>query len=232
MTNCKITISQDSYCENPRKEWDYLPTLFIFWGRDYGKNVYWTSLEDLISAKNLTSKKSKLLKAMDIDNDKYRKEWISDSTERALQYYIKQIEDDEVLNEVLNIIWYKTYSWTSRWYSQWDAVDCILVACDKFIKDTGIKAKDIDESLRETRKVFDARAWWDVYSIYIDEIIPLYRADWTLSWEVEEESIECCWNIYWRDELENQYSYVSRCVTQEQFDDALENIQYWFLQYI
>ena len=222
----KITVSQDSYCENPRKDWDYLPTLFIFWGRDYGKNVYWTSLEDLISAKNLTSKKSKLLKAMDIDNDKYRKEWIADDTERALQYYIKQIEDDEVLNEVLNIIWYKTYSWTSRWYSQWDAVDCILVACDKFIKETWIKTKDIDESLKSSSKLFDARARGDVYNVSIYEIIPLYRADGTLSWEVEEEYIDWTWWIYWYDELKNHYSYVKDYVTQEEFEEAIENIEY------
>jgi len=224
----KITVSQDSYCENPRKDfvWDYLPTLFIFWGRDYGKNVYWTSLEDLISAKNLTSKKSKLLKAMDIDNDKYRKEWIADDTERALQYYIKQIEDDEVLNEVLNIIWYKTYSWTSRWYSQWDAVDCILVACDKFIKDTGIKTKDIDESLKSSSELFDARARWDTYFLRIYEIIPLYREDGTLSWEVEEEYIDWSWTIFWMNELKDHYSYVKNYVTQEQFEEAIENIEY------
>lgn len=222
----KITVSQDSYCENPRKEWDYLPTLFIFWGRDYGKNVYWTSLEDLISAKNLTSKKSKLLKAMDIDNDKYRKEWIADDTERALQYYIKQIEDDEVLNEVLNIIWYKTYSWTSRWYSQWDAVDCILVACDKFIKDTGIKTKDIDESLKSSSELFDARARWDTYFLRIYEIIPLYREDGTLSWEVEEEYIDWSWTIFWSKDLKDNYSYVKNYVTQEEFEEAIENIEY------
>lgn len=222
----KITVSQDSYCENPRKDWDYLPTLFTFWGRDYGKNVYWTSLEDLLSAKNLTSKKSKLLKAMDIDNDKYRKEWIADDTERALQYYIKQIEDDEVLNEVLNIIWYKTYSWTSRWYSKWDAVDCILVACDKFIKDTGIKTKDIDESLKSSSELFDARARWDTYFLRIYEIIPLYREDGTLSWEVEEEYIDWSWTIFWMNELKDHYFYVKNYVTQEQFEEAIENIEY------
>ncbi len=222
----KITVSQDSYCENPRKEWDYLPTLFIFWGRDYGKNVYWTSLEDLISAKNLTSKKSKLLKAMDIDNDKYWKEWIADDTEDALHYHITNIEDDEVLNEVLNIIWYKTYSWTSRWYSQWDAVDCILVACDKFIKDTGIKTKDIDESLKSSSELFDARARWDTYFLRIYEIIPLYREDGTLSWEVEEEYIDWSWTIFWMNELKDHYSYVKDYVTQEQFEEAIENIEY------
>lgn len=222
----KITVSQDSYCENPRKEWDYLPTLFIFWGRDYGKNVYWTSLEDLISAKNLTSKKSKLLKAMDIDNDKYWKEWIADDTEDALHYHITNIEDDEVLNEVLNIIWYKTYSWTSRWYSQWDAVDCILVACDKFIKDTGIKTKDIDESLKSSSELFDARARWDTYFLRIYEIIPLYREDGTLSWEVEEEYIDWSWTIFWMNELKDHYSYVKNYVTQEQFEEAIENIEY------
>ena len=222
----KITVSQDTFCLNPREDWDYLPTLFTFWGRDYGDNVYWTSLEDLLSAKNLTSKKSKLLKAMDIDNDKYWKEWIADDTEDALHYHITNIEDDEVLNEVLNIIWYKTYSWTSRWYSQWDAVDCILVACDKFIKDTGIKTKDIDESLKSSSELFDARARWDTYFLRIYEIIPLYREDGTLSWEVEEEYIDWSWTIFWMNELKDHYSYVKNYVTQEQFEEAIENIEY------
>lgn len=222
----KIKVSHDYNCENPFEHRDCEPTLFTFWWRDFGNNVYWTSLGELIGAKNLTSKKSKLLKAMEIDNNEYRKEWIADDTESALQYYIEQIEDDEVLNEVLNIIWYKTYSWTSRWNSQWDVVDCILVACDKFIKETGIKTKDIDESLKNSSKVFDARARWDVYTVSIYEFIPLYRADGTLSWEVEEEYIDWSWSIYWYNELKDHYSYVKDYVTQEEFEEAIENIEY------
>ena len=222
----KIKVSQDTFCENPREDWGCLPTLFTFWGRNFGNNVYWTSLWELLRVKNLTSKKSKLLKAMSIDDDKYRKEWIADDTESALQYYIWQIEDDEVLNEVLNIIWYKTYYWTSRWYSQWDVINCILVADEKWIKETGVKVKDIEKSLKSSSEIFDARARWDVYTVSIYEIIPLYRVDWTLSWKVEEECIDWTWCIYWCEELKNQYSYVKNYVTQEEFEEAIENIEY------
>lgn len=222
----KIKVSQDTFCENPFEGRDCLPTLFTFWGRDFGNNVYWTSLWELLRTKNLTSKKSKLLKAMSIDDDKYRKEWIADDTEDALCYYITNIEDDDVLNEVLNIIWYKTYYWTSRWHCQWDVVNCILVADEKWIKETGMKEKYIDESLKSSSELFDARARWDVYSVSIYEIIPLYREDGTLSWEVEEEHIDWSWSIYWYKELKNHYSYVSNFVTQEEFEEAIENIEY------
>jgi len=148
-----LKIIHDECPQNPRDDRDCLPTLFTFWYRNYGNNKYWKSIEELIKTKNLTSKKSKLLKAMDIENNKEWKEWISDSTERALWYFIEQVEDVATLFEVLNIIGYKTHYWTSKWYSQGDSVDCILVADEDYINQW---IKDIEVALESSSKLFDA----------------------------------------------------------------------------
>lgn len=92
----------------------------------------------------------------------------------------------------------------SRGYSQGDYIDGIFILTPEYITRTGINLEDKDDIFKESKKLFDAYIWGDVYGYQLIEHIPLFHSDGTLSTETEENIIDSCWGFYDCDNLSEQ----------------------------
>lgn len=225
--NTTIKIYNDSDAQNPRTSRDGQPPLITRWWRYYWDNGYWIDIVQFIQSKLHNKNMYAIADVLWYSREDIEKEksYYSDkkSIEVIADYICDEWTDLEDIENILDILKVKNYRWTSRWYSQWEVIDCILIATDEWIKDTGIKTKDID--LRGESKLFDARAWWDVYWYRVIEYKDTFLSDWTMASIKEEELNSCSW--YYGDELDSIYDEVkSYWITKEQFEEAKENLIY------
>ena len=225
-----LKIVNDVDAENPRTEWDGQCPLITNWGRDFWDKSYWIDIVDFVSKRLNNKNMYKILEAMWYTKDDiYKERQYTDTCNREI--ILNRISSDiwydmDIIESILDILKVRNYRRTSRWYSQWYCISCIIVYTDDYIKEIGIKKKDIYDAMKWDKKLFDAWAWWDVYGFQIIEHKPLYHADGTLSSETEDEIVESCYWFYGDDGLDTIQSEVA-CywITIEQFENAKENIQ-------
>ena len=224
-----LKIYNDCMTKNPRTSRDLLPPLITKWGREYWDDSYGIDLIDFIRSKLNKKNMYKIADVLWYSKDDIEKEKSYYSNKKAIEvvddYLYEEIDNIESIGKILDILKVKNYRRTSRWYCQWDVVDCILVATDEWIADTWIKKKDIDSSLKSYAKLYDARAWWDVYWYKVVKYNELYNKDWVLSTIKEEEEIDSCRGFYWDDWLKRIFEEIKHYwITEEMFDYAKENI--------
>jgi len=166
-----ITVEHDTFSENPWKDWDYMPPLYVYDGtfgdinggsRYIGNSVnILDELLEMTTDKQLESIKDKISDVYELDEDEDLRENIENNRGDKEEFrYIKLLCN-------LHNIKYKT--WTSCGYSQGEELDCIMVALPDFIKETGIKNKDIAKSLDNDAIVADAWFWGDIYEYIIED---------------------------------------------------------------
>ena len=223
-----LKIYNDIGAKNPRTSRDLLPPLITKGWREYWDDSYGIDLIDFIRSK---LNKKNMYKIADVlwyskDDIKYRVDkYYYYACYSVIEDIITELEHIDDIEKVLDILKVKNYKRTSRWYCQWDVVDCILVATDEWIRGVGIKNKDIKDSLKNSAKLYDARAWWDVYRYKVVKYNELYNKDWVLSTIQEEEEIDSCRGFYWDDWLKKIFEEIKHYwITEEMFDYAKENI--------
>ena len=227
-----IKIYNDHWAENPRESWDCMSPLITNWWRDFWDHSYWIDIVDFVSKKLNNKNMYKIAECIWYDKnyiisriDKYcyyNSLWVIEDILSDIWYDIEMIE------KVLDILKVKNYRRTSRWYSQWDCVDCIIIYTDEYIKEIWIKNKDIKDGMKSSAKLFDSRARWDVYSYTITKHNRLYDKDWKLSSITEDEVVDSCWWFYWDDWLDQIFNELPNeyWITEEMFESAKENIIY------
>ena len=226
-----IKIYNDTSAGNPRTNRDCMMPLITKWGRYFGDNEYWIDLVKFIRSKLNKKNMYKIAGVLWYSREDIEKEKSYYSDKKSIEviddYLYNELENIDDIENILDILKVKNHNRTSRWYSQWDVIDCILIATDERIKDMGIKNKDVKESLLNSAKLYDARAWWDVYWFRIVKYNNLYNKDWELSTIKEEEEIDGFRGFYWEDWLKQMFEDV-KChwITEEMFDNAKENIIY------
>jgi len=140
-----------------------------------------------------------------------------------VQDLLYELDDINDIEKILDILKVKNYKRKSRWYSQWDVVDCLLIATDEYIENTWLNKKDIE--LKTEAKLFDTRAWGDVYWFKIIEQVPLYKEDGSLYGYDDGEIVESCYWYYgddWMDQIKSEVA--NYWITEDQFENAKENI--------
>lgn len=224
-----LKIYNDYNAVNPRKARDCEPPLITKWGRDFWDNEYWIDILKFIRSKLNKKNMYKIADVLWYSREDIEKEKSYYSDKKSIEviddYLYNELENIDDIENILDILKVKNYKRVSRWYCQWDVVDCILIATDTRIKDTGIKNKDVQQSLVDSAKLYDARAWWDVYRYRLVKYNELYNKDWELSKQTEEEIIDSCWWFYWDDWLQQIFEDTkSYWITEEIFEKAKENI--------
>lgn len=227
-----LKIYNDTSAENPWEDTDWLAPLFTEWSREYNEQSYNLSVSILIDLVPHSKLNKNILSLFDLDiKENYpinrtdynnQADFILDSLREHVENTVENIE------KLADYIKLPYYSWTSRWYSQGDSIDCILVVTPDYIKTTGINAKDTDKinhDLQNQSKLFDAYAWWDVYGFRLIENVPLYHKDWTLSTETEENIVDSCWGFYGEDWLEQIFESLPE-EHRHLFENAKDNIIY------
>ena len=217
MSNYSIKIYYDYDAENPWTNRDDMTMLYTDWGRNFWQKSYaWFDFYKLAKDKINKDNAYKIIEVIGYTKEQADIE-VSDNNyidivECTIDRLYDESPDIKQMETILDILWYNTYRWTSKGYSQGDCIDCLLVSDDK------------DYNFDDDVKLFNARAWWDVYGYNIIEHKPLYNADGTLSHVTDDEVIDSCWWYYWDDWLEQIRDEVKKYVTKEQFDEAKDNI--------
>ena len=222
-----LKIYHNANADNPRENRDWLPALITFWGRDYWDIVYWIDVEEIIKWITNTKTIKKIFDWLELDEENF-KEWKEDWYNRK-DYVIEKMSDMDgdidITENIIIALWYEYYRRNSRGYSQGDYFECILIATPERLKETWIKKENVMQSLKDNAKLYDARAWGDVYWYKITEHRPLYREDGTLSDTQEEVELDSCRGYYWDDWLEQIYKEIEWYnITREQFETAKENM--------
>lgn len=225
-----LKIYNNIHAENPRTARDCQPPLITKWWRNFGDAEYWIDIIQFVrwklNKKNMYSIAEVLW---------YSKEEVKSRIDRYSYYnwysviedLVCEVSDIEDIESILDILKVKNYRWTSRWYSQWDVIDCILVATDDRVVSTGIKNKDIMQSLKNSAKLYNARAWWDVYWYRVIQYNDIYDKNWQLSLQKEDEIIDSCRWFYWDDWLQQIFDETKiHWITEDIFEKAKENIIY------
>ena len=221
LMNYSITIYNDQSAQNPWENWDCLPMLYTDgWRQFTTKGYQWFDFLKLVKAKLNNRNAYKVLELLDYTNRKeiakdikdYQYNWI-------VEYCIEKLYDNkpyyvDTMESILKLLKYNVYAYTSHWYSQGDAIDCLFVS------------NDTKYNFDSDKKLRDAYARGDVYGYRVIENKPLYHADWTLAEEVEEVDVDSCRWYYWDDGLKDIFETCKDYITQEQFDEAKENIKY------
>lgn len=226
-----LKIYHDQSAENPWTSWDCLPPLFTEWGRDFWNHEYNLSVCILIDMIPESKLNKNVLELFWLDQEEnypiYRHDYNkkSDFVLDSLHRHVENTRDN--IEDLARYLKLPYYSWTSQWYSQGDCIDCILVATPEYQKERGIKLTHEEEiqNLKAKSNLFDAWAWWDVYGYRLIENVPLYRADWTLSEEKEENEIDSCWWFYgdeWLEQIQSELPEDHKHL----FEKAKENIIY------
>ena len=228
-----LKIYHDDCAENPWTSWDCLPPLFTEWWRDFWDNEYNLSVSILIDLIPKSKLNKNVLALFNLDEKEnhpiYRHDYNkkSDFVIDSLREHVENTQENLItLANYLNLPY---YAWTSRGYSQGDCIDCILVSLPDYQKERGTKLTHNEEiqELKNTSKLFDAWAWWDVYGFRLFENVPLYHKDWTLSEETEEKEIDSCWWFYgddWLNQIFNELPQEHKHL----FEDAKSNIIFTF----
>lgn len=231
MTMNTIKIYHDHHAENPRTSRDSEPPLITRWGKDFEDNEYWIDIVDFIRSKLNHKNMYAIAQVLWYSREDIEKEKSYYSDKKSIKviedYIYDELVDVEAIESILNILKVKNYRWTSIWYSQWDCIDCILIATDEWIKYTGINKKDIQQSLRESSKLFDSRTWWDVYWYKVVKYNDLYHKNWEIAKEKNEEEIDSCWWFYWDEGIEQILENTKQYwITKEMIEESMEDIIY------
>lgn len=115
--------------------------------------------------------------------------------------------------------------YTSTGYSQGDWADVLLVCTDQFFEVSGCSRKDAERILKESRKLFDAWVWGDVFGFTEftkKEFVKIPREEYNtgnfdnLEDEIEWEVTGSCGGFY-GDDFENNgmLAYVSKELHEE-----------------
>jgi hypothetical protein len=104
--------------------------------------------------------------------------------------------DTETLELIAMVLQISTYRWTSRGYSQGQAIDCIFIATPAFAQSIGRTDTISPIELESESKLLDAYAWGDVYGYQLTEHTPLYTAGGILATETQDEIIDSCYGFY------------------------------------
>lgn len=197
-----IKIMYDYYKANPRTERDNEPPLITRWGRGYWDHEYWIDIIDIIRSK-LNNKNMYAI----ADLLWYSREDIKNRVNKYLNYdacsvvkdllYELKLEDIGFgeIEGILDILKIEYYRWTSKWYSQWDVVYCILIATDERIEENGINRKNIKREFETHKKLYDQRAWETPMIVSIYKTIKLYNNKWKY-YKDEYEFVDCCSGFY------------------------------------
>jgi hypothetical protein len=227
-----LKILHDDSPKNPWIDWDCEPPLFTqgnngYWKFTYNFEWYTSPIRAILSTlsdNQLARKQKEFAKPpFGIDTTEKR-EWYTtgEFIRESITYLSDDVEYIQTLCELYNI---PHLQWTSCGHSQSDWLECILVLTPEYIKKTGIKPKQYNDTLTASRKLFDAYIWWDVYGYQLTKHIPLTRPDGTLSTETEAHIVDSCWWFYGDDWL-NEIKSNLLPEHQHLFDDAKNNIQY------
>ena len=238
MKTFSLKVLHDDSPINPFAEWDCEPPLvYVSWRPEettYNSAVWIESdLQDIILKKKITLTLDMLPLAKYIDKDDIEENYREAYGNNESDYLYQCIKDEDKYETVFDM--FETlctladvpyYIFESRWYSQGDYIKGIFILTPEYITRTGINPEDKDNIFTESRKLFDAYIWGDVYGYQLIEHIPLYREDGTLSTETEENIVDSCWGFYARDDLAEQ---LMGAIPQEHHHlimNAVDNIIY------
>lgn len=204
-----LKIVRDENPSNPWTEWDCEPPLFYVAWRWFESTSYGfenenplDSLLAHVSDHKLALNFKPLCVAMEIEDKYYDQhkstkwEWLRNEIEQ-LDPSINRIE---ALAKVANI---HTHKWESRWYSQWDWADCIVVLTPEFIKKVGTEKEHFKSLCEGAQKLFNAYMWWDVYGFQLIDVQPLYREDGSLSDKTDDIVMDSCYGFYGDDWIDS-----------------------------
>ncbi len=221
-----LKIVNDYDATNPRTDRDCLPSLITKWWRYYWDKEYLINVIDFVQKKLNKKNIYAIAEALWYDKDDVKKEklYYSNKTSfEVVQDWIYELNHIDDIEKILDILKVKNYRRTSRGYSQWDCLDCLLIATDEYIQENWLNKKDIE--FKTEAKLFDAREWGDVYWFQIIEQVALYKENGSLHWYVDGEIVESCYWYYGDDGLDTIKSEVANYwITKEQFENAKDNL--------
>lgn len=227
-----LSIHHDYYPENPFTD-DCNPPLIVLYDRgilEYTQNEsVVSSLVSIIESSWIILSDSNTRPAIYVANEN---DYDTSTYSSYHEYLMDEIRDSNSYDSVLDM--YETlatlagvpfHRFESRWYSQGDYSEWIFILTPEYVNLTGVNVDNAEEIFKETKKLYDAWAWWDVYQFTLTEHHPLYREDGTLSEQTEEKIIDSCGCIFWYDSLEEDLKWLIPQEYHHLIKDAIDNIK-------
>jgi hypothetical protein len=204
----RIKIWHDSIAENPWEAWDCMMSLMVNGGRNFTSKDYseGTIMEEILAKATkgrVLRHQLKIANILEIDLNWY---YTSDEKYDELYSEIRNCNLDQT-SELLDLFKIPNLKYTSRGYSQGDAVEVLLVQTQNWKTDTGRKfsKKVEEEEFESAKKLYNAWAWGDTYGFNIEEKKKFTKTytDGTVEEGEEWVELDSCGGFYGNDFMTN-----------------------------
>lgn len=212
----RLRIKHDPNAENPWENWDGMIPLMME-SADYSNGGILKAIQNKATCSMVIRHQKRLADILGIDLDYFREmEFSTDEKITDIDHAISNASFSEI-SELLDLFRIPNIGYTSRGYSQGDAVDVLIVMTPDFIREHGIKPRKFDAEFSGARKLLDAWAWGDVYGFIIEE-----------SEDGEEwDETDSCWGFYGTDfETNGMLDYIPEELHGELRNFDLSDIEY------